>query len=544
MNRIIIFLSLFIHVYFAMGQPQYFTKQWDKRFGGGGTDGFQSFQETTDGGFILSGFSYSGISGDKTESTWNNSADCWVVKVDSMGNKQWDKRFGGTAGDYPYNIHQTKNNGYIIGAHSYSGLNGDKTQASRGNADFWVIKINSLGTKLWDKRFGGTGDDIGSYILETNDGSYILGGSSNSPANGDKTEDNRDSTHLYTDMWAVKIDSSGNKLWDKRFGGIMQDGIGTIIETTDNGYLLVGGSDSRIGGDKTQDNWDTTNSSTNDGWVVKIDSVGNKLWDKRFGGSLEDGFGIIATTSDNNYVLLGNSVSPADGDKTESKIGYWLVKIDSLGNKLWDKTFSNATNIRGLCRTSDNGYLISGVSTANAGLDKSENNLAPYQIWIVKTDTAGNKEWDKTIFTPKRCEGYALQTKEGCYAVGSYTTSGIGAYKTQPNWDNTESTYDYWVLRFCMDTLTGINDLPNQPQIAIYPNPFSSDISISVQRENLHQATFTISNMMGQVIYSREETSLANSYTKVLDLSYLPNGVYFIAVTINGETTAKRVVKQ
>ncbi len=549
MVRVISFLLLVILTSKSFTQPHFFVKKWDKRFGGFDSDALSSYQQTSDGGFVLCGFSSSGMNGDKSQDKWDTQmyySDYWVIKIDSDGNKQWDKRFGGTGVEVPGRIIQTKDKGYIMGSHSTSGLSGDKTQPRWGMNDLWIVKTDSTGNKLWDKRFGGTLDDFAGIMIETSDNGYILGGSSNSPANGDITEDDRDPTHFYSDIWIVKIDSVGNKQWDKRYGGTEDDGVSNIYQTADNGYFLVGGSNSSISGDKTEANWDTTHPISWDGWILKIDSIGNKLWDKRYGGTEDDALVFMQPSSSGTYILCGSTKSPANGDKTTPKTGYWLLEIDTLGNKLWDKVFSDATfaSNRGFSKTTDNGYLISGVSVTNAANDKSENNLGPYQVWIIKTDSLLNKQWDKTIFTTKRSEGYAIQTTDGCYAVGTWTGSGIGGYKTQANWDTTEQTYDYWILKFCMDTVTGINELTDQPQITIYPNPFATDVSISIQKENLHQATFTITNLIGQTIYHQEETNLANSYTKMLDLSYLPNDIYFVTVQCKGETITKKIIKQ
>src|SRR5437016_465423 len=132
------------------------VKRWDKRFGGTDNDVLSSFQQTKDGGYILGGSSYSGVGGDKTQTSWGYS-DYWVVKIDSIGNKQWDARFGGTDHDLFSCLQQTTDGGYILGGSSRSGISRDKSQPNWGTYfDYWVIKIDFLGNKQWDKRFGGT----------------------------------------------------------------------------------------------------------------------------------------------------------------------------------------------------------------------------------------------------------------------------------------------------------------------------------------------------------------------------------------------------
>ncbi len=548
MYRCLTFFTLVLNINFSTAQQFLFSKQWDKRFGGTAMDVCSWIISTNDGGYLLGGGSQSGISGDKTQANWDTTlqfGDYWVVKVDEIGNKQWDKRFGGFNQDNLYVARQTIDGGYLLGGSSGSGMGGDKTQAGWGGWDYWIVKIDSVGNKQWDKRYGGTIDDIFWDLQQTADGGYILGGYSNSGISGDKTQEDRDPTHFYGDYWVVKIDSVGNKQWDKRFGGIMDESLQSIIQTNDGGYVLGGFSSSDSSGDKTQHT-----RGYSDYWVVKIDSVGNKEWDKRFGGTDGEGISSVVKTNDGGYILAGSSDSNAGGDITAlgcvTGLYYWLVKINDTGNKEWDKAYGStaAEGLQHIEHTNDGGYLLSGSSTtATASCDKSENNLGFSQTWVVKIDSMGNKKWDKTIFTTgtENNVGHAIQSKDGCYVVGSYTGAGIGGYKSQPSWD---SGGDYWILKFCMDTVTGIDEITNQPQIVVYPNPFTSDISISLQIENLHQATFTISNLVGQTIYRREETNLANNYTKMLDLSYLPTGMYLLTVTTDGYRISKQIIKQ
>jgi len=166
------------------------VKMWDKRFGGTEDDELRSFQQPTDGGYILGGSSESGVGGDKTQSSYA-VYDYWVVKIDSFGNKQWDKSFGGTDNDHLSSLIQTIDQGYILGNWSYSGISGDKTQVSWGSSDYWIIKIDSLGNKEWDKDFGGTStEEYFENINQTPDGGYLLSGMSYSTAGGDKSEKN------------------------------------------------------------------------------------------------------------------------------------------------------------------------------------------------------------------------------------------------------------------------------------------------------------------------------------------------------------------
>lgn len=296
------------------------NKQWDKRFGGSSYDYCGKVRQTSDGGYILAGSSLSGAGGDKTQAS-RGGADYWIVKVDSNGSKQWDKRFGGDADDYLQDIYITSDYGYLLVGNSKSGATGDKTENSRGNIDFWIVKVDSYGSKQWDRRFGGIGVDVCSAVEQATDGGFVLVGGTSSPVDGDVTQPGRGSS----DYWMLKVDSNGNKQWDRRFGGSGVDDGRDVQRTSDGGYILVGESGSGVSGDKTEDC-----RGYYDYWMVKTDGNGNKQWDKRFGGtSGYDRVSTVLQTSESGFLLAGYSESSADGDKTEDSRGsydYWIVK--------------------------------------------------------------------------------------------------------------------------------------------------------------------------------------------------------------------------
>src|SRR6185436_11739446 len=152
------------------------VKQWDYRFGGDTIEYLNSFQQTHDGGYILGGISYSDSTGDRTGHNWDSTKatpDYWIIKIDSLGNKEWDKRYGGTNYDKFFCLEQTFDRGYILGGWTISSISGDKTQDTIGSSDMWIVKIDSLGNKQWDKDFGGILDDYLYSLQQTSDGGYI-----------------------------------------------------------------------------------------------------------------------------------------------------------------------------------------------------------------------------------------------------------------------------------------------------------------------------------------------------------------------------------
>jgi len=514
-----------------------FVGKWDQRFGGTDQEHLTTLCQAKDGGFILGGYSLSDSSGDKTQHT-RGAYDYWIVKIDSGGNKQWDKRYGGSDYDWLFSVVQTSDDGFILGGRSNSDISGDKTQPAWGTWDYWVVKIDSLGNKQWDKRFGGTLDDWLYSLQQTPDGGYILGGWSDSEISGDKTQAPWGYLGSF-DFWIIKIDALGNKLWDRRFGGDGTDGINSISTTTDGGFILGGVSNSGISGDKTQPNWDPA-LYTSDYWIVKINSVGNTQWDKRFGGTNDDQLFTVEQTKDGGYILGGFSESGNDGDKTQPNwdttlypYDYWIVKTDSLGDKQWDKDFGGTDRERfgSISQTSDEGYLIAGTSFSNEGGNKSENNLGLAQTWIVKVDSLGNYQGDKTIFTLGNDEGgHAFQTKDGCYVTANYSSSEIGGYKSQSSRD---SSYDYWVMKFCDDSLTSTGNLASHfsTGLSVFPNPFTTFATITLTN---YTSPFNVQlfDGLGRQVRLQSYTSQQGSRaTLTIGRDALSSGIYFLSIT-------------
>ena len=295
--------------------------QWQNNIGGNNEDRLYSIQQTSDGGYVLGGWSNSNISGDKIENS-NGGYDYWIVKTDALGNIQWQNTIGGSDDDYLSSIQQTTDGGYILSGYSSSNISGDKTESSNGFDDYWIIKIDSSGNIQWQNTIGGSNLDELYSIQQTSDGGYILGGHSVSNISGDKMENSNGGY----DYWIVKTDISGNILWQNTIGGSSGDILYAIQQTANGGYILGGYSGSNISGDKMENCMGGA-----DYWTVKTDSVGNIQWQNTIGGGNINWFSSIQQTADGGYILGGYSKSNISGDKTENSNGfddYWIVKIN------------------------------------------------------------------------------------------------------------------------------------------------------------------------------------------------------------------------
>jgi gliding motility-associated-like protein len=353
---------------------------WQKTIGGNSYDNLTSGFETNDGGYILGGYSSSGISGEKTENS-RGGDDYWVIKLDSNRNIVWQKTYGGNGVDRLTSIISTNDGGYLISGDSDSGISGDKNLANFGSNDIWVIKINSIGNIEWQKNFGGNQLDFGGKILKTSHNTYILSGSSNSNISGNKSQNSKG----LGDYWILNLDLNGNIIWQKTFGGSNGDYAESLLETGDGNFLIAGDSASSISGDKTQNSYGIT-----DIWLLKLSYIdGNIIWQKTIGGDSTEWKPEIKRTFDSNYIILAMSDSGVSGQKTEPNKGnrdYWLIKIDSNGQVIWDKTIGgdNLDQPQSIIEINPNKFICSGWSRSNASGDKLENKSGLQDNWVIK----------------------------------------------------------------------------------------------------------------------------------------------------------------
>jgi hypothetical protein len=299
---------------------------WNKLLGGSSVDIPYSIQQTTDGGYIVAGYSFSSANGDVTGAN-HGVTDSWIVKLDAGGNITWNKLLGGNGEEVAYSIRQTTDGGYIAAGYSASSANGDVTGTNHGGNDYWIVKLNAAGNITWNKSLGGTSDEKATAIQQTTDGGYIVAGYSSSSANGNVTE----VTHGGYDYWIVKLDASGNITWNKLLGGgANYDLANSIQQTAGGGYFVAGYSQSSASGNVTE-----VTHGGYDYWIVKLDASGNILWNRLLGGSGPDYTNSIQRTADGGCIIAGYSYSSANGDVSGGNHGNqdcWIVKLDAAGN--------------------------------------------------------------------------------------------------------------------------------------------------------------------------------------------------------------------
>jgi len=422
-------------------------KQWDRTLGGAGDDRACCVQQTADGGYIVGGTSTSGISGDKTQPSYNSiTTDYWVVKLDSTGAPQWDRTFGGNGGEDLRSAIQTADGGYLLGGTSSSGVSGDKSQPSRGLEDYWIIKLDARGNKVWDRTFGGLNGDRFTSLQQTTDGGYVLGGYSYSGISGDKSQSNRGPQYS-SDYWVIKIDALGVSQWDRTVGGDASDELLRVRQTADGGYILGGASWSDTSGDKAQDR---QGRAVTDYWIVKLGVTGLPQWNRDYGTVRDDLLADVLPTADGGYLLGGITYGAlVSGDKSEPGKGgldAWLVKLAADGTKQWDRTIGGSSDegAGSLCQTADGGYVFASYSFSDISGDRTQPRRGSEDYWLVKLGATGAKLWDQAAGSSLRNElsGMRPTTRNGFVLCG-YSTGGVSLDKTQPS----RGGNDFWVVK-------------------------------------------------------------------------------------------------
>ena len=412
---------------------------WQNTIGGSNDDQLRSVIQTSDGGYLLGGYSFSGISGDKTEPVIG-SYDYWVLKLSVTGDIAWQNTIGGSSIDYLNAVIQTSDGGYLIGGYSSSGISGDKIESGLGGYDYWVVKLDAGGAITWQNTIGGSEDDYLNAVIQTSDGGYLLGGHSLSGVSGDKTEPNLGND----DYWVVKLDADGAIIWQNTIGGSSHDILRYVIQLSDGGYLLGGNSGSGISGDKTE-----PGLGDNDYWVVKLDADGAIIWQNTIGGSSNDILRSVIQTSDGGYLIGGDSGSGVSGDKTEPSPGggsdYWVVKLDTSGVIVWQNTIGGASQyiLYSVIQTNDGGFLLGGYSYSGVSGDKTEPSWDG-DYWVLQLDGGGAIIWQNTIGGSSYEELYSvIQTSDGGFLLGGNSYSEISGDKTEPSL----GAWDYWVIK-------------------------------------------------------------------------------------------------
>jgi len=385
--------KLFVFVILVLASVSAFAQEtlWTRTYGGSGDDIAASVQLTSDGGYIIVGY---------TRSFCASGSCIWLIKTNTCGDTIWTRTY-----DWPYSseewlesaecLQQTADGGYIITGISHA--------VWSPYADLVLMKTDSLGNMEWIRTYGGGNFDYGNSVKQTPDAGYIVRGNTLSFGAGG------------LDIWVLKTDSEGDTIcdncWARTYGGGGWDGGTGLLRTSDGGYLITG------------DTW-SYGAGGNDAYLIKIDSTGHALWTRTYEAYGYDCANIAQKTFDGGYIMAGwTSISSYSPGVTD----VYVIRTDSLGydtcSNCWTRTYGGDSGVEhgvSAFQTADGGYILTG-STTSFGAGGSD-------IWLIKTDSAGNILWDTTYggSADDRAAAAQLTPDEG-YIIILGTTSSLGA---------------------------------------------------------------------------------------------------------------------
>jgi hypothetical protein len=357
---------------------------WTKTYGPNiGDDQGWSIQNTSDGGYILAGYSNSFNAGDY---------DMYLIKTDVNGNVMWETTYGGIDDEKCASVQQTSDSKFIVV--------GSTQSFGAGGNDIYIVKTGCHMDTSWTNTYGGSGDDRGYAVQQTSDNNYIIAGSTTSfslRGRGDST-----------DVYLIHTDSTGNIIWTKTYGGTGNDGGNSVYQTSDGGYIITGYTNSYGAG-------------RSDVYLVKTDASGDTKWTKTYGGPANDGGNSIYQTTDGGYIITGYTY-PFGLLKSD----VYLIKTTTTGDTSWTKTYGGLDDDEGFSvyQTTDGGYIITGYTF---GIDQND-------VYLIKTDANGDTMWTKTYGSEKDDGGYSVyQSSDGGYIITGYT--------------NQFDTYDVYLIK-------------------------------------------------------------------------------------------------
>jgi hypothetical protein len=495
-----------------------------------GIDVLQKIRKTTDNGYIVIG-----TTGSNNYDVIGNHGlnDIWVVKLNNSGAIEWQKCYGGSFNDYGNDIQQTSDGGYIVCGSTNSndgdvvGFHGNPTYANYNYNDFFILKITNTGSIQWKKSLGGNGDEKAFSVTQSNDGGFIISGHTNTDNNGDVSGYSQNNvSSSSTDAWVVKLNSSGNFVWKKCFGDSEDDQFTNVKELNDGSLLFAG---------TTTSYQFTGNHGGEDFWLVKTDANGVIQWQKLYGGSSSDIFKSLEITSDQGFILTGETFS-YNGDVsntlnfTSSYSDIWALRLDASGSIIWQKCYGGAMSESGndIIQTSDGGFAITGYTTSFNG--NVSYNYGSQDFWLLKINSTGSLIWEKSLGgTSEDVSNSLVATADGGFVLAGYIKSD--------DYNSTISgSHDYadgWVVK-----LGPYNNLIESESFdfSFSPNP-TKDL-ITLKSDKILNKQIKILDQFGRIIL---ESKIESTETQI-DLGELSSGIYFLQM--EGQNNLQKIIKE
>jgi len=511
-------------------------EQWQKTIGGSGQDELLCAFQTRDGGYMLGGSSSSSPNlpnpseGGALQSAKKENAkpdlyakseksrgnmDYWIIKLDKEGTVLWQKTYGGEYADLLRSMEQTKDGGYILGGYSNSSQSGEKIDVNIGIGDYWILKIDDVGKIEWQKTYGGNGDNQLYVIHQTNDGGYIAGGNSNSTTPLTSLGGN---VRSGTDYWVLKMDENGAVLWSETYDYGKVDILTSLVENKDHTYL-IGGYAQNDSSNSLEKASKKDEEGINDYIALKIDEKGEVLWDKTVGSDGEDVLRKLIETRDGGYLMAGTS-------NAQSASGTLNKLAKKLDNGVPNEQLQNTTN---------------GVNTAVTNVSNDMNTAAKDQLTnsTEKINDALGKETDSRFKFGLNSPTAALSLPSmgsgnpanGSNSSGEQTEKKIPASRDK---QNNLGSNDFWVVKLKDKTKPKVI----KATIEAIPNPAITFTNVIIGYE-FESGTATVVDMAGRTLQQFSITSR----TVPVDLSRYPDGVYIVNIKTNVQTDGVKIIK-
>jgi len=531
-------VSLLLLISYYKSSAQAPKIEWAKCYGGSSVEVPYCIQQTSDGGYIAVGFTESqdgDVYGLHDPAT-GGLGDAWIVKTDNIGKIVWTRTIGGSSEDRLYSIQQTAG-GYIAAGYTGS-IDGDLTGINIdtiGYGQAWVIKLDTSGKTVWQKCYGGSGDENANSIVQTADSGYIFAGRTNSDDGDVSGTHKKDATGLYFgyDIWVVKITATGAISWQKTLGGGGDETGQSIQQTTDGGYVVAGYTNSDDG-DVTKHYGD---GSTNDGWVVRLSGTGGLIWQKAYGGTAYDELNAVKQTPDGGYVFTGWTISNDDdvsgdhlntsGNATDD---LWVVKTDTSGGINWQRCYGGSGHDGGndIQLTADSGFVVTGYTSSSDGditgyhYDTSH----PHDYWVLQLTNSGDINWNNCYGGSGEDDAYSIKvTSDGEYVVAGISSSLDDDVKG----NHTNKIGDWWIVK--LGSPLAINNVVGDPiALHVYPNPSNTRFIINYALSAA--ASIEIADVAGKTISNIMLNQ--NSHEAMVNAASWPSGVYFYKVVQDG----------
>ena len=448
----------------------------------------------------------------------NNGYDFHLVKLNQQGEEVWEKYFSGNNHDYlPASI-ATQEGGFLLAGTSYSSKGLDKKDDSKGGSDIWLIRLNEFGDELWQKTLGSASDEEARSVIQTTDLGFFVAGNVQNASKGYGSKD----------VLVVKLDKNGKEISQSILGGKGLDEAEKMIPTKDGGALLGIYSRSTTGGSKK-----TENFGEGDYWIIKLDKTGKTEWEKNFGGKGDDHLRTLALTS-SGYLIGGESRSERSGNKTagiEEGTDLWLISLNERGEELWQKSynFGNRDILMGTSvlhsadDKSSKGILLGGYTQAEGRIETDDETF-----WMLYLNADGNEQWRKHVKGESRKREERLSdiklNRDGSIILAGTSAEELG----KENWK---------IVKLGDKQL---DKLIEKQDIKIYPNPVSDYAYVEIGFD-FKEADIMLYDMGGRQL---QTLKTKNKVTKI-NTQNLVQGAYLITIkTDTNKMASAKLIKK